>query len=167
MRISDWSSDVCSSDLTAESIRLKESGLRESLAGIDPALLDLDHAALLSRLAEDPEETDLGALVRTRRELEVSEESWRGAIVNDVGDRSAFESANKTARDDLDRWTAEHGPETDALLARGTTFFADLTVPAEGSFGERARRLASRISGDLERVDRKSYVEGKSVSVRV
>src|SRR3546814_8615132 len=126
MRIRDWSSDVCSSDLigdletrereTAESIRLKESGLRESLAGIDPALLDLDHAALLSRLAEDPEETDLGALVRTRRELEVSEESWRGAIVNDVGDRSAFESANKTARDDLDRWTAEHGPETDALL---------------------------------------------------
>src|SRR3546814_5384396 len=55
---------------TAESIRLKESGLRESLAGIDPALLDLDHAALLSRLAEDPEEPDLGALVRTRRRSE-------------------------------------------------------------------------------------------------
>src|SRR3546814_20444262 len=51
-------------------------------------------------------------------------------------------------------WTAGHGPETDALLARGTTFFADLTVTAEGSFGERARSLASRISGDLERVQR-------------
>src|SRR3546814_20028104 len=123
MRISDWSSDVCSSDL----IRLKESGLRESLAGIDPALLDLDHAALLSRLAEDPEETDLGALVRTRRELEVSEESWRGAIVNDVGDRSAFESPNKTARDDLDRWTAAHGPEPAALTPRGPTFYPDTT----------------------------------------
>src|SRR3546814_1880499 len=59
---------------TAESIRLKESGLRESLAGIDPALLDLDHAALLSRLAEDPEETDLGALVRTRRSEEHTSE---------------------------------------------------------------------------------------------
>src|SRR3546814_3250112 len=78
-----------------------------------PAFLALAHAALRSRLAEVPEETDLGALVRTRRELEVSEESWRGAIVNDVGDRSAFESANKKARDDLDRWTDEHGPETD------------------------------------------------------
>src|SRR3546814_15338640 len=78
---------------------------------MQPAVLDLVHGALLARRAEDPEETDLGALVRTRRELEVSEESWRGAIVNDVGDRSAFESANKTARDDLDRWTAEHGPE--------------------------------------------------------
>src|SRR3546814_7987215 len=119
-----------------------------------PAFLALAHAALRSRLAEVPEETDCGALVCTRRELEVSEEIWRGAIVNDVGDRSAFESANKTARDDLDRWTAEHGPETDALLARGTTFFADLTVTAEGSFGERARSLASRISGDLERVQR-------------
>jgi len=139
---------------TAESIRLKESGFRESLAGIDPALLDLDHTALLSRLTEDPEETDLVALVRARRELEVSEESWRGAIVSDVGDRSAFENANKTARDDLDRWTAEHGPAIDALLARGVTFFADLTVTAEGSFGERARSLASRISGDLERVQR-------------
>src|SRR3546814_5446045 len=51
-------------------------------------------------------------------------------------------------------WTAGHGPETDALLARGTTFFADLTVTAEGSFGERARSLASRITGDLERVQR-------------
>src|SRR3546814_17950652 len=105
-----------------------------------PAFLALAHAALRSRLAEVPEETDLGALVRTRRELEVSEESWRGAIVNDVGDRSAFESANKTARDDLDRWTAEPGPETDALLARGTTFFAALPVPSAGSFGERDRK---------------------------
>src|SRR3546814_8451978 len=121
---------------------------------MQPAVLDLVHGALLARRAEDPEETDLGALVRTRGGLEVSEESWRGAIVNDVGDRSAFESANKTARDDLDRWTAEHGPETDALLARGTTFFADLTVTAEGSFGERARSLASRISGAIERVQR-------------
>src|SRR3546814_12430266 len=121
---------------------------------MQPAVLDLVHGALLARRAEDPEETDLGALVRTRGGLEVSEESWRGAIVNDVGDRSAFESANKTARDDLDRWTAEHGPETDALLARGTTFFADLTVTAEGRFGERASRLARRISGHLEREPR-------------
>src|SRR3546814_14917325 len=128
MRISDWSSDVCSSDL----IRLKESGLRESLAGIDPALLDLDHAALLSRLAEDPEETDLGALVRTRRELEVSEERWRVAIVNDVGDRRATESANKPARDELDRWPAQPGHDSDQPLQRGSNFFDYTHTASDG-----------------------------------
>src|SRR3546814_19803123 len=114
MRISDWSSDVCSSDLTAESIRLKESGLRASLAGIDPALLDLDHEALLSRLAEDPEETDLGALVRTRADLAVSEDSWRGTIVNDVGNRTASESTHKKTRAEL--YSCRHGqcPHTNA-----------------------------------------------------
>src|SRR3546814_18141419 len=45
---------------------------------------------------------------------------------------------------------------TDTLVPDTTLFrsCADLTVTAEGSFGERARSLASRISGDLERVQR-------------
>src|SRR3546814_9195001 len=47
---------------TAESIRLKESGLRESLAGIDPALLDLDHAALLR---SEEHTSELQSLMRT------------------------------------------------------------------------------------------------------
>src|SRR3546814_19671271 len=49
----------------AEIIRLKESGLRHSLAGIDPPLLHLDHPALLARLAKDPAEPALGTFVMT------------------------------------------------------------------------------------------------------
>ncbi len=135
------------------SIQAQEAELRLRLAAIDPALLDLDRTELVRRLFEDPEEAALVELVRMRRELEVSEQSWGAAGQSGgVDSRSTAEASNKIARDDLDRWMADKGVLIDALLARAASFFADVSATAESSFGERSRLLAARISGDLHRV---------------
>lgn len=130
-----------------------EAELRQRLVAIDPSFVELDQGELARRLSVDPEESDLIALIRLRRELSVSQQSWDAAVSGEVDiDRRAAENANNHAHDALDRWMAEQAPSIDTLLARAAGFFANLSATNEAGYSERSRILASRIGGDLARV---------------
>src|SRR3546814_7501186 len=51
MRISDWSSDVCSSDLPGRLVRIRDRSQGDGVENLDPAILSLNDAAR-SELAE-------------------------------------------------------------------------------------------------------------------
>src|SRR3546814_14546989 len=60
MRISDWSSDVCSSDLLVEAQRARLADLRTGHSAVVPDLVDL--AITLHRAGEAPRETGTALL---------------------------------------------------------------------------------------------------------
>lgn len=143
-------------DEAAAAIETRENDLRQRLALVDPALLDIDPAELIQRLTGMSEEADFTALVRVRRELEVSQASWASAASpsSEGGGRSAIETANQSDRSAFEQWNFEHGQAIEALLGRAAAFFADISVSRESSFVERARVLGARIATDLKRVER-------------
>ncbi len=143
-------------DEAATAIRTQEYDLRQRVASVDPALSDIEPAELIQRLTAISEESELTALVRARRELEVSQAGWTSGTLPgpDRGDRSAIETANQYARNAFEQWNFEHGQTIEALLGRAAAFFADTSVSGESGFVERARVLSARIATDLDRVER-------------
>lgn len=137
-------------------IKTQDSDLRQRVASLDPALLDIDPAKLIQRLTAISDEADLTTLVRARRELEVSRASWAsGASPSFNGkDRTAIEAANQSARSALEQWNFERGQTVEALLSRAAAFFVDISVSSESSLVERSRVLSTRIATDLKRVER-------------
>lgn len=140
----------------AKAIKIQEIDLRQQVASVDPALLDVDHTELILSLNAISEEADLITLVQERRELEVSRASWTsGTLPSPDGvDRSAIEASNQLARNAFEQWSLEHGRTIEALLGRAAAFFAEISASGESSFVERARVLSARITTDLERIKR-------------
>lgn len=139
----------------AMAIKAQENELRQRVAPVDPALLDLHPVELVLRLAAISEEGDLTALVRARRELEVSRAGWISANPPGPqrGERSAIEAINQSAREKFEQWNFEHGRTVEASLGRAAGFFAEISASSESRFVERARVLGERIATDLKRVE--------------
>src|SRR5690606_24342206 len=78
-------------------LRTGTEALRIQLAAIDPLLVDLEPAEAERRLGLVSEEADLTALVRLRRELEVSQASWQSATSQNAApdNRNDIEAANQ------------------------------------------------------------------------
>lgn len=138
------------------SIETYQSQLSEKLAAFDPDLLEADPAEIISALEAISEDSSLTALVRNRRELEVSRGSWSAAAREVRADTtySALEEANHTASSAFEKWTFEQGHVVDLLLGKAEAFFADLSSSSESTFVERARILADRIDTDMARIER-------------
>lgn len=138
-------------------INTLEGQLRERLAMIDPSLLDAmgDLNDLARRLAVDAEDSELTDLIRAKREVEVSQESWT-SIANSPGaaGRTSIEANRQAASAALQTWTGQHGERIEALLGRAAAFFADVSVSSESHYVERAQVLGERIEADLDRVQR-------------
>jgi exonuclease SbcC len=128
--------------------------LRARLAEIDPQLKDLEPAEAKRRLDLISENADLTALVRLRRELEVSQASWRSATSQNAAldNRKEIEATNQADRSALDKWISKHGQTSEALLGRAASFFSDITLSSESDYAERARALTARIAHDRERI---------------
>lgn len=142
-------------DEAATVISTQENDLRQRVASIDPALLNVDHAELIRHLTATSEEADFTALVRARREIEVSKASWTSIVSSgqDGRDNSAIEAANQSARSAFEQWNFEQGQTVEALLGRAAGFFADISTSSESSLVDRARVLSERIATDLKRVE--------------
>ncbi|WP_294308618.1 AAA family ATPase [uncultured Sphingomonas sp.] len=130
--------------------------LRLQLAAIDPLLVNLEPAEAERRLGLVSEDADLTALVRLRRELEVSLASWQAATSQNAApdDRNDLEAANQADRSALDKWLFEHGQTLEALLGRAAGFFSDISLSSESGYLERATVLTARIANDRERIER-------------
>lgn len=142
---------------TATRITQGESILRERLAKVDAALVDkiADLPELSRLLASAPEEVALVELVRAKRELEVSRASWTSVSASPgAAERASTQTANQAARASLEDWMGQQATAIETLLARAVALFADVSVSAESSYGERARILGARIAADSERVQR-------------
>lgn len=129
--------------------------LREHVVAIDPTLTErmTDLPELTRLLAEDTEESALVELVRTRRELGVSETSWAQAnAAPGAIDRTSIEAAHQTTRSAFEDWTRHNGMRIDAMLTRAAALFADIAMSKESGYAERARSLGARVQADLERV---------------
>ena len=137
-------------------LKTNEDLLRTKLAGVDPDLIGRPPADVVLALDAVSEETDLAALIRARRELEVSQTGWNAANRQEPtgSGRAELEAANQTAAIALETWTSAESQEASALLERASGFFADVSTSSEASFGERARVLADRIDTDIERIGR-------------
>ena len=129
--------------------------LRIRLAEIDPQLKDWEPTEAERRLELVSEDADLTTLVRLRRELEVSEESWQSATSQNaiLDNRKNIEAANQADRSALDKWLVEHGEVSETLLGRAASFFSDITLSSESGYAERARALTARIAHDRERIE--------------
>src|SRR3546814_12063407 len=141
MRISDWSSDVCSSDLGPEALRLA-------------ALVELLYASGL-RISE---------LVGLR--LAAAQRDQRLLIVQGKGGKERMVPLSPAARQSLtaylavrDRFLATRGP-TGGKGARAVKVASPWLFPSRGAEGHLTRHRVAQL-------DRKSVVSGKSVSVRV
>lgn len=137
-------------------LRTGTEALRLQLAAIDPLLVDLEPAEAEKRLGLVSEYADLTALVRLRRELEVSQASWQSATSQNAApdNRNDIEAANQADRGALDKWIFEHGQTLEALLGRAAGFFSDISLSSESGYVERAKVLTARIANDRERVER-------------
>lgn len=137
-------------------LRTGTEALRIQLAAIDPLLVDLEPAEAERRLGLVSEDADLTALVRLRRELEVSQASWQSATSQNAApdNRNDIEAANQADRSALDKWIFEHGQTLEALLGRAAKFFSDISLSSESGYVERAKVLTARIVHDRERVER-------------
>jgi len=137
-------------------LRTGTEALRLQLATIDPLLVDLEPAEAGRRLGLVSEEGDLTALVRLRRELEVSQASWQSATSQNAApdNRNDIEAANQVDRSALDKWIFEQGQTLEALLGRAAGFFSDISLSSESGYVERAKVLTARIANDRERVER-------------
>ncbi|KQS51284.1 AAA family ATPase [Sphingomonas sp. Leaf198] len=137
-------------------LRTGTEALRLQLAAIDPLLVDLEPAEAEKRLGLVSEDADLTALVRLRRELEVSQASWQSATSQNAApdNRNDIEAANQADRGALDKWIFEHGQTLEALLGRAAGFFSDISLSSESGYVERAKVLTARIANDRERVER-------------
>jgi len=137
-------------------LRTGTEALRIQLAAIDPLLVDLEPAAAERRLGLVSEDADLTALVRLRRELEVSRASWQSLTSHNSApdNRNDIEAANQADRSTLERWILEHGQTLEALLGRAASFFSDISLSSESGYVERAKVLTARIARDRERVER-------------
>ncbi len=149
-------------------IKTQEENLRSHVASIDPSLLDIDLAELIRRLESVSTEGDLTSLVRVRRELEVSQASWRSATqqVSNRPDRGAVEATNQSAQSALEQWNFEQGQDIEVLLTRASSFFADISASSESRFVERARVLSTRIETDLYRIERVLAAHEAAVNLR-
>lgn len=140
----------------AAASRTGTEALRIQLAVIEPQLVDLEPAEAERRLSLVSENADLTALVRLRRELEVSQASWQSATSQNAApdSRNNIEAAIQADRSALDKWIFEHGQILEALLGRAASFFNDISLSKESGYVERARVLTARIARDCERVER-------------
>lgn len=137
----------------AASVGMQEEVLRQHLAGIDASLQNLDLTELGRRLPETLEEPGLVALIRARRELDVSQQSWASTASKPESiERASLEAANRAARSALDQWRLEQGQTIEALLAHAASFFPDVSASSESGYVDRARLLSTRIESDLKRV---------------
>jgi exonuclease SbcC len=137
-------------------LRTGTEALRVQLAAIDPLLVVLEPVEAERRLGLVSEDADLTALVRLRRELEVSRASWQSATSQNAApdNRNDIEAANQADRSALDKWIFEHGQNLEALLGRAASFFSDISLSSESGYVERAKVLTARIANDRERVER-------------
>lgn len=137
-------------------LRTETEALRIQLAAIDPLLVDLEPAEAERRLGLVSEDADLTALVRLRRELEVSQASWQSATSQNAApdNRNDIEAANQADRSALEKWILEYGETLEALLGRAASFFSDISLSSESGYVERAKVLTMRIAHDRERVER-------------
>lgn len=139
-----------------EAQRSSTEALQLQLATIDPLLANLAPAEVGRRLGLVSEDDDLTALVRLRRELEVSQSSWQSATSQNAApdNRNEIEAANQIHRRELDQWLFEYGQSMEALLERAAGFFSDISLSSESGYVERAKVLTARIANDRERVER-------------
>jgi len=137
-------------------LRTRTEALRLQLAAIDPLLVDLEPTEAGRRLGLVSEDGALTALIRLRRELEVSQASWQWATSQNAApdNRNDIEAANQTHRDALDKWIFEHGQTLEPLLGRAADFFSDISLSSESGYVERAKVLTARIANDYKRVER-------------
>src|SRR3546814_10046109 len=97
VRISDWSSDVCSSDLVADGIIEMIAGAMRTLRIGDPALLDTDIGPVIDAGARATLEAHIAWLENNARRLcvvKLGEETGNGHFVGPV----AYEIDSKIGR---------------------------------------------------------------------
>lgn len=134
----------------------REGILRSKLSAVNPDLMERIEADIIIALDAVSEESDLTALIRARRELEVSRTSWDAIARQDAKNshRAEIEAANQTAASAFEAWAMTDGQSANALLDRAAALFADVSTSNETSFGVRARALANRIKTDNDRIQR-------------
>lgn len=145
-----------------------EDILRARLAAVDPNLIGHLAGDIILALDAVSEENDLIALLRARRELEVSQIGWDATKRQEPTgpSRAEIEVANQTAVSAFETWTLAEGQSANALLDRASAFFADVSTSNESSFGERARVLTDRIETDIERIRRVVAAHDMAVAQR-
>ena len=138
----------------AAALKTLEEDLRQRVALLDSALVDVPAVELIRRLGDVSEEADLAALVRARREIEVSKGSWLIGTSSgrDQVDHGAIEALNQSARNEFEKWNHGHGEAVEGLLQRAAGFFADISASNESNFVVRADVLLDRVSIDLKRI---------------
>ena len=126
-----------------------------------------DLPALRKALGDDPDEAGLRELVRLRREVEVSQQTWANTVSADnAAHRERLLQEDYAARTAFEQWMTRSGDAVEALLLRAGQLFADVSITSESRFGERIAALLDRIRPDLERL-RKSQAGHEAATARV